>query len=258
MRTLRLISLSFVLCSANGSEVANSQVLGQSKNYVEVLELCKKTPDDVFSLYFIGDYCYHGRKGISQNKVLGQESYQKAIPLLLPLANSGDVNAQYYLGRCYEYGNNDNTSARIWYIKAADNGNSDAMVKAAMFIAKRKGGGEKEPKRVMSYIQKAISAGNPDGKALLASYYLEGRKDIIKGIRLAKESSGAGGPLGQMLLGGIYMQGMGSIAKDEAKSIELFQASSDQGNSLVNEMLKKLKDKQKVKEYSAIQEKTNQ
>lgn len=257
MRTLLLISSVFVLFSANGVEIPYVHVLEQSGNYPDAFELCKKTPDDVFSLYFIGDYLYHGRKGVNQNQVLGRASYQKAIPLLLPLANSGDVNAQYYLGRCYEYGNNDNTSARIWYIKAADNGNSDAMVKAAMFIAKRKGGGEKDPKRVMSYIQKAISAGNPDGKALLASYYLEGRKDIEKGIQLAKEASEAGSALGQMLLGGIYMQGMGSIAKDESKAIALLQASSDQGNSLVSEILEKIKNKQKTEASALTQEDEN-
>ncbi|MBO4630437.1 MAG: sel1 repeat family protein, partial [Lentisphaeria bacterium] len=107
-------------------------------------------------------------------------------------SQGGNADAQYYLGRCCEYGKNDNISAREWYIKAADNGNSDAMIKAAMFIAKRRGGGKKNPQMVMGYIQKAIAAGNADGKALLASYYLEGRKDIKKGIQLSKEASDAG------------------------------------------------------------------
>lgn len=254
----KFIAFLIVLCGiVDGVEIASIQSLQQSGNYVEAFKLCKNEEGEALALYFIGDYLYHGRKGVNQNQVLGRASYQKAIPLLLPIANSGDVRAQYYLGRCYEYGNNDNTSARKWYIKAADNGNSDAMVKAAMFIAKRKGGGEKDPNRVMSYIQKAISAGNPDGKALLASYYLEGRKDIEKGIQLAKEASDAGSALGQMLLGGIYMQGMGSIAKDESKAIALLQASSDQGNSLVSEILEKLKDKQKTEASALTQEDEN-
>jgi sel1 repeat len=247
MRTLLLVSSFFVLFSANGVEIPYVHVLEQSGNYPDAFELCKKTPDDVFSLYFIGDYLYHGRKGINQAPMHGRESYRRAIPELAVLAKAGNVDAQYFLGRCYEYGQNNFKLAREWYIKAADNGNSDAMVKAAMFIAKRKGGGKKEPARVMTYIQKAIRSGNPDGKALLASFYLEDRKDIEKGIKLAKEASDAGSPLGQMILGSLYLQGIGSISKDEQKAIELFQLSSDQGNSMINDFLRQIKSKNKSK-----------
>ncbi|MBS1372262.1 MAG: sel1 repeat family protein [Lentisphaeria bacterium] len=163
---------------------------------------------------------------------------------MIVLADKENVNAQYCLGRCYEYGRNNLKQARQWYIKAAENGNSDAMIKAAMFIAKRRGGGEKNPQMVMEYIQKAIAAGNPDGKALLASFYLEGRKDIEKGIMLAKESAELKSPLGQMISGEIYFRGAGSVKRDENKALEFFQLSSDQGNSMVNEVLEKMKKKQ--------------
>jgi TPR repeat protein len=231
------------LFSAYGLEIAQVRKFEQVGRYTGVLELCKKTPEDAFSMYFISDYLYHGRKGIKQNQALGRESYQKAIPELTDLAEKGNIDAQYYLGRCYEYGENDSKSARKWYIKAADNGNSDAMITAAMFIAKRRGGGKTDPQAVMTYIQKAITAGNPDGKALLASFHLEGRKDIEKGIILAKEAAEQKSPLGQMILGGIYLRGIGTVKRDEEKALEFFQQSSDQGNSAVNEVLEQLKKK---------------
>ena len=244
----RILAIFLLLCGIAGA-VEPSVVRSREKagDYTSAFELCKKAPDEAFSAYFIGDYLFHGRKGIVQNPISGRKSYLKAIPGLTVLAKEGNADVQYYLGRCYEYGKNDNISAREWYIKAADNGNSDAMIKAAMFIAKRRGGGKRNPQLVMEYIRKAIAAGNADGKALLASYYLEGRKDIKKGIQLSKEASDAGSPLGQMLMGGIYMIGMGNIEKDELKAIELFQSSSDQGNSLCLGMLFQLKKKQKVK-----------
>lgn len=248
------ISLFTISSFLNALDISQIKNLEHNKNYFQVLKLSEENLNQVYSLFILADYLFHGRKDIAQAQAKGKEYYQKAIPLLLLLANDGNADAQYYLGRCYEYGNNDNTSARKWYIKAADNGNSDAMVKAAMFIAKRKGGGEKDPARVMQYIQKAIVTGNYDGTALLSSYYLEGRKDIKKGIQLAKEASDAGSPLGQMLMGSIYMQGMGTIARDENKAIELLQASSDQGNSMVNEMLAQLKNKKQTKQVSAGQE----
>ena len=244
----RILAIFLLLCGIAGeAEQSAIQSYEKSGDYAAAFELCMKTPDEAFSAYFIGDYLFHGRKGIVQNQISGRKSYLKAIPGLTVLAKEGNADAQYYLGRCYEYGKNDNISAREWYIKAADNGNSDAMIKAAMFIAKRRGGGKRNPQLVMEYIRKAIAAGNADGKALLASYYLEGRKDIKKGIQLSKEASDAGSPLRQMLMGGIYMIGMGNIEKDELKAIELFQSSSDQGNSLCLGMLFQLKKKQKVK-----------
>lgn len=248
----RIIAILVSLCwIAGGVEISSIQMLEQSGNYAEALSLCQKEPHVASSLYFIGDYFFHGRKGINQNQILGREFYQKAIPELVVLAEAGNADAQYYLGRCYEYGKNDLRLARQWYIKAADNGNSDAMIKAAMFVAKRRGGGEKNPQAVMSYIEKAVAVGNPDGKALQASYYLEGRKDIEKGIVLAKEAAEMKSPLGQMILGGIYLRGIGSVKRDESKALELFQLSSDQGNSLVNETLEKMRMKIKYQKRNS-------
>ncbi|MDD2478965.1 MAG: tetratricopeptide repeat protein [Victivallaceae bacterium] len=244
MKTLFSICIVIGSCFFTyGMDLSEIQALDQLAHYARALELCKKTPSDAFSLYFIGDYLYHGRKGINRDQNLGREFYRKAIPVLSAFAENGNILAQYYLARCHEYGDSNLKLAREWYLKAAESGNSKAMCKAAMFVAKRKGGGEKNPDKVMGYINKAIEAGEPDGKALLASYYLESRKNIEKGIQLAKEAAAAGSPLGQMIVGGIYSMGMGSVVKDEGKAIEFLKASSDQGNSMANEVLSQLKEK---------------
>lgn len=242
-----VVSSSINNILAEDNFVSRMKYYEKQSKYSDVLEICYNNKNEPYAIFIVGDYFYHGRKGVPINKAQGYLYYQQAISPLTQLAQNNDNIAQYFLGRCYEYGKSDWKTAREWYIKAADNGNSDAMVKAAMFIAKRKGGGKKEPARVMAYIQKAIRSGNPDGKALLASFYLEGRKDIEKGIKLAKEASDAGSPLGQMILGSLYLQGIGSISKYEQKAIELFQLSSDQGNSMINDFLRQKKSKDKFK-----------
>ena len=108
----RFVSVFLSLCGIAGA-VEPSVVRSREKagDYTSAFELCKKAPDETFSAYFIGDYLFHGRKGIVQNQISGRKSYLKAIPGLTVLAKEGNADAQYYLGRCYEYGKNDNISA---------------------------------------------------------------------------------------------------------------------------------------------------
>lgn len=219
------------------------KINSKSINFYKKMKYYENNIKEKYAMYYLGDFLYNGRKGIVQNQRKGREYYKKAINTLLHLAENNDNIAQYHLGRCYEYGKNNSKKAREWYIKSADNGNSNAMVKAAMFIAKRKGGGKKDDNKVMFYIKKSIKLKNPDGIALMASFYIEGRKDTEKGIKLAQEAVKMNSSLGQMILGAVYLHGMGSIKKDELKAMKLFQLSLDQGNSLVNNTLIKLKSK---------------
>ena len=108
----RILAIFLLLCGiACEAEQSAIQSYEKSGDYAAAFELCMKTPDEAFSAYFIGDYLFHGRKGIVQNPISGRKSYLKAIPGLTVLAKEGNADAQYYLGRCYEYGKNDNISA---------------------------------------------------------------------------------------------------------------------------------------------------
>lgn len=60
------------------------------------------------------------------------------IQLLIEQANANDAIAQYKLGRAYETGDGveqDIVTARMWYQKSADNGNSSAAVKLKVMPA---------------------------------------------------------------------------------------------------------------------------
>lgn len=87
---------------------------------------------------------------VSGNKRSGQEeweraisfynakNYKKALPLLRRFAESGNADAQYYLGGCYYYGQ-DNKNAAKWWRKAADQGNADAQLAWLLLLYTQRG-----------------------------------------------------------------------------------------------------------------------
>jgi hypothetical protein len=74
---------------------------GQRK-YADALELCIKNDDLPFAAFLAGEYYFHGRKGIPQDKKKGQTYYLKALNRLLPRAEGGDALAQYRVARCMQ------------------------------------------------------------------------------------------------------------------------------------------------------------
>ena len=97
--------------SLDGETIDKLESSGQYRN---AFELCAKD-NSAKSLCIQGDYLYHGRKGIPADRARGQELYKRALGKLLSAAEGGDVDAQYWLGRCQEYGMHDLKEARKWY-----------------------------------------------------------------------------------------------------------------------------------------------
>ena len=72
-------------------------------------------------------YAEDGR-GIRTDRELSKQWYKKAVPLLEKIANGGNAEAAFALGRCYEYcEEGDNALAVQWYRKAASGGSVEAM-----------------------------------------------------------------------------------------------------------------------------------
>ena len=62
-------------------------------------------------------------------EAFAEGDYGTALKELLPLAQKGDVGAQFQLGVMYEYGRGvaqDNAEAALWYRKAAQKGLPEA------------------------------------------------------------------------------------------------------------------------------------
>lgn len=217
-------------------------------NYRGVLSLC--TDDNsAKSLCIRGDYLYHGRKGIPADRVRGQELYKKALAKILPAAEAGDMDAQYWAARCLEYGVHDLKESRKWYVKSADAGNAKAMFKAAWFSAKRLGAVgtsfDEAREEALRYAKAASEAGNADGTALMAWLaYIDcrGERNFEKALPEIRKSVEGNSPLGMMMLGRIYEEGI-VVKQDMEKAERLLQEAVDQGYSDARDALAKVKTK---------------
>ena len=108
---------------------------------------------------------------------------------LKALAEGGDVEAQFRLGKVYEFGNKnvnvekDISKAIEWYEKAAENGYAQAQYYlASSYEHNRLGGFRYE--RAMMWYEKAAQQGFTDAQFRLA-FYLEHGKIIEKDLTAA-------------------------------------------------------------------------
>jgi TPR repeat protein len=240
---------SFVLTVSTGVYAGTTNLLMTIRTleakgeYTNVVMLCKAHTNEAVALFTLGDYAFHGRKDVLV-KDIGQcgHYYRCATEALKKAAEAGEAEAQFMLASCYEYSNGNNLIlARTWYLKAAEQGHAKAMCKAAMFVAKNKGGyldGEARKAIMMRYVNAAIAAKEPNGKALLATTYFE-KRDIKQALPLIQEAVEEGSAIGQMLLGNMYYYGMG-VAKDIDKAKHYLRLASDQGYSDVHIMLEQI------------------
>ncbi len=214
--------------------------------YSKVLTLCGKD-NSAQSLCIQGDYFYHGRKGILADRPRGLELYKRALEKLLPAAEAGDADSQYWVARCQEYGARDLKEARKWYMKAADAGNPKAMFKAAWFSVRRLGvagmGFDEAREASLRYAKAAAEAGNADGTALLSWLMFidcRGGRNFEKALPGIREAVEGNSPLGKMLLGRMYMEGT-AVERDMERAEQLLQEAVDQGYSEARDTLGEIK-----------------
>jgi hypothetical protein len=89
-----------------------------------------------------------------------QANYQTALKVWLPLAESGDLNAQLYMGQIYEKGLGqapDAEAAQRWYQRAADRGFAPAQTALAMLYEQGKIGGAPDLMKALSLYRKAAN-----------------------------------------------------------------------------------------------------
>lgn len=103
--------------------------------------------------------------------------FAKARELWLPLAENGDVRAQYAIGRLYEKGKGverDFAQAFIWYRKAAEKDHADSQYRLAVGYAYGLGA-KKDEGVALSWLRKAANNGQKRAQKVLAQAYKEGR-----------------------------------------------------------------------------------
>lgn len=159
--------------------------------------------------------------------------YNSVYVSVKTLADEGDVNAQFELGRMFEHGNgvakNDQLAA-AWYRKAAEQGHADAQASLGVLYALGRGGAKNDPYAVY-WFRKAADQGLAKAQYDLGYMYSQGRgipKDDQQVIELYRKAAAQGIVRAQYNLGEIYSKGIG-VPKDEQEAYFWWLLASAQG-----------------------------
>jgi len=137
------------------------------------------------------------------------------IKKLKPIAEAGDMKAQYEMGGYYETGQgvaHDMGVAAYWYKKAAEQGHVPAQYSLGKIY--ESGEGIKQDFFAASkWYRLAASFGNHrDAQFNLAQMYFKGRgvdHDYGKAITFYRQAASQGHPVAQFILGAMYEEGWG-------------------------------------------------
>lgn len=123
--------------------------------------------------------------------------YEQAFPILERLANKGEPNAMFRLGVCYYWDEGVKRSKPKsinfskcfeWMTKAANAGNTDAMLWLGSYCYSNGEGIKKDESKVIEYTFKAAYSNNNSAKITLGLYYLQGSgMDEEKGSQLVHD-----------------------------------------------------------------------
>jgi TPR repeat protein len=104
-------------------------------------------------------------------KAFAKKEYQVALKLFRPLAEKGNVLAQYNIALMHRMGlgvTKDQREARKWSRMAAKQGNTDAQVMLGSLYAKAEGGESADVSRAYMWYEVAAEQGNAEAKKELA------------------------------------------------------------------------------------------
>lgn len=160
--------------------------------------------------------------------------YPEAVKLFLPLADKGNVRAQYFLGRLYQgfKGVDQNYQEALkWYRLAADQEFSPAQLELGNMYASDSGTTQSY-QEAMKWWLLAAKKGNDTAQSHLGFLYEDGMgveqsyKEAIKWFRLAADK---GDVYAQRRLGVMYEYGKG-VDKDYQEAMKWFHLAADKGD----------------------------
>ncbi len=151
-------------------------------------------------------------------------------------ASQGDAEAQYELGNKYYYEEDEGEEAVEWYRKAAEQGNTDAMLCLGLCYAQGKGVPQDLAEAVRLY-RKAAEYGNATAQFCFGNCYLYGTgvpndyEEAVSWFRKAAKQDYGGA---QYNLGVCYNNGIG-VLQDSDKANYWFRKAEENGAQLSHE-----------------------
>jgi uncharacterized protein len=159
---------------------------------------------------------------------------EEVFPLLLPIAESGNMEAQFLLGYMYfadcEYPFTDSV-ARDWLVKAREQGHAEASYYLAWFPTD--GVACIDDPESMNLLIEAGERGAVEAQRILGAYFATGDwigpKDEARAVEWYTKAAEQGHAESQYDLGLMMLKGEGT-AKNTSKGMEWLMKSAEQGN----------------------------
>ena len=148
-------------------------------------------------------------------EALSRKDYVTAANEYRPLAERGNPEAQYRIGRMYEFGNGypqDKAQGIAWIRKAAAQGHADAEQELGVIYAT--GDGVKQDNvQAVAWFRKAAEQGDATAQYNLGLLYAKGQgvaKDYAQAFNWWRKSATQGNPDAQFKLAVVYHNGEGA------------------------------------------------
>ena len=156
-------------------------------------------------------------------EALIRKDYATAIKEYRPLAERGNAEAQYRIGRMYEFGQGyaqDKAQGIAWIRKAAAQNHADAQQELG-FIYATGDGVKQDDVQAVAWFRKAATQGDATAQYNLGLLYAKGQgveKDYAQAITWWRKSAAQGNADAQFKLGVVYHNGDG-VAKDDVLAL---------------------------------------
>ena len=170
-----------------------------------------------------------------QDEYLSLAERDDAVESMQELAESGDIHAQYFMGKLYLDGSlviPDSESAMNWLHKASTSGYAPAQYALGkLYLADDISVHDSEAG--IQWLEYAAYNGNHYASYRLGKEYLKGesvRRDTRKAMDHIYTSAQAGNPHAQYLLGKLLLQGK-VVERDKEEGIQWLTRAAEQGHS---------------------------
>ena len=191
-------------------------------------------------------YDYWVLRDVIRDESLTMEERGEAVSEMERLAESGDMYAQYLMGKLWRDGPlliPDSVEARYWFEQAAEQGHLVAQYSLAkLYLADDLE--VRDTRKGMNWLCTAAVNGSHYAMYRLAKELLKG--DLIKrnsdaAVEWFTRSAERGNPYAQYMLGKLYLAGK-EVPRDEEKAAYWLTQSAEQGNQYAQYLLNHLEE----------------
>ena len=160
----------------------------------------------------------------------------RAVELLTPLAEAGEVKAQEALLHIYAYGEGvpvDLDLTYKWSLRAAELGSPIGENSVGASYSRGEAGLTKDVAEARRWFRRAVGKGNVKAKYALGQNYLLGlteKADPIMAIAYVEAAADAGYEKAQLLAGSLLASGRYGVLRDDAMAVHYYELAAENGN----------------------------